>query len=213
MQVADLRPLAQTWRERLGRVEAPPWLGPFGREPLVFLAPLLAIQWIAVLALALQTHHNGWLYYQGGDETFYYTTAWLLSHWTLPGTPIGYAWSVVLAPIAFFAGPNVLSAVPAIIVLNAGILLPVSLFCIYGIGARIGGRAIGYLAALLWVVVPYLAIPLFDPRFHEKYVDLTLPQALGFSGLADFPSTVCLLLAAYLVVRVLDTREWPDAVL
>src|SRR5207237_1806945 len=49
--------------------------------------------------------------------------------------------------------------------------------------------------------------------FHEKYVDLTLPQALGFSGLADFPSTVCLLLAAYLVVRVLDTREWRDAAL
>src|SRR5438034_3480024 len=136
MQVADqLRPLARSWRERLSHVEAPAWLGPFGREPLVFLAPLLAVQWIAVLALALKTHHNGWLYYQGGDQTYYYTTAWLLSHWTLPGTPIGYAWSVLLTPIAFFAGPNVLDAVPAIVVLNAGILLPVSLLCVYGIAA------------------------------------------------------------------------------
>ena len=80
-------------------------------------------------------------------------------------------------------------------------------------GARIGGRAIGYLAAVLWVAVPFVAIPLFDHRFHEKYVDLTLPQTFGFSGLADFPSTVCLLLAAYLVVRALDSREWSDAVL
>src|SRR5438105_2516509 len=69
------------------------------------------------------------------------------------------------------------------------------------------------LAALLWIAIPFLAIPLFVQRYHEKYVDLTLPQALGFSGLADFPSTVCLLLAAYLVLRALDGRAWRDAVL
>src|SRR5437016_3373761 len=128
MQIAEqLAPLARSWRGRLSRIESPPWLGPFGREPLLVLAPLVAIQWVAVVALALSAHHNGWLFYQGGDQTFYYSTAWLLSHWTLPGTPIGYAWAVLLTPIAFFAGPNVLAAVPAIVVLNAGILLPVSL--------------------------------------------------------------------------------------
>src|SRR5207244_7188068 len=116
-------------------------------------------------------------------------------HWTLPTTPIGYGWPYLLSPIALVAGPNVLSAMPAIVVLNAVVLLPVALACMYGIGARIGGRAIGYLAAVLWVAIPFVAIPLFDHRYPEKYVDLPLPPTFGFSGLAAFPSTVCLLLA------------------
>ena len=36
------------------------------------------------------------LFYQGGDQTFYYTTSWVLSDWHLPTTPIGYAWSYLL---------------------------------------------------------------------------------------------------------------------
>src|SRR2546423_14152437 len=107
MQIVEqLRPLA---RERLRRVEAPPWLGPFGREPWIVLAPLLAVQWLAVLGLALSVHHNGWLFYQGGDQTYYYTTSWLLTHWTLPPTPIGYAWPYLLFPIALFRGAGFLA--------------------------------------------------------------------------------------------------------
>src|SRR2546422_6105125 len=124
MQPAErLRPLAYGWHERLRRLEAPAWLGPLGREPWIVLAPLLAVQWLALLALVLSVHHNGWLFYQGGDETFYYTTSRLLTHWTLPATPIGYGWPYLLSPIALVAGPNVLSALPAIVVLNTVVLL------------------------------------------------------------------------------------------
>src|SRR6266702_5440796 len=108
------------------------WLA---ERPRLVLGALLAVQWLAVLALALVVRHNSWLYYQGGDQTYYYTTAWLLSHWTLPVTPIGYGWSLLLAPIAAFAGPNVLDAMPAIVVLNAVLLLPVALLCMYGLAA------------------------------------------------------------------------------
>src|SRR5262249_48331985 len=133
MQIAErLRPLAYESRERLRRVEAPAWLGPIGREPWLVLAPLLLVPSLAVVALAFSVNHNGWLYYQGGDQTFYYTTSWLLAHWTLPPTVVGYGWSVLLTPVAAIAGPNVLSAMPAIVVLDAGILLPVSLLCMYG---------------------------------------------------------------------------------
>src|SRR5437016_6017903 len=116
MQIVEQLPLRA--RERLRRFEAPAWLGPLGREPWIVLAPLLVVQAVAVVALALSASHNGWLYYQGGDQTFYYTTSWLLSHWTLPPTPIGYGWPVMLTPIALVAGPNVLTAIPAIVVLN-----------------------------------------------------------------------------------------------
>jgi len=203
-------PLAESALRALravARWRPPPRLGPLAREPWAVLAPLLLLQWAALLAFALTVRHNGWLYYQGGDETFYYTTAWLLSGWTLPTTPIGFGWSYLLSPIGAIVGPNTLAALPPILILNTVVLMPVALLCMYGIGARIGGRALGYWSALLWIVVPYLAIPLWDHRYHEKYTEVTLSQTLGLSALADFPSMVCLLLAAYLTIRALDTDD------
>ena len=37
-----------------------------------------------LLALALTVRHNSWLYYQGGDQTYYCTDGWMMSQWTLP---------------------------------------------------------------------------------------------------------------------------------
>ena len=198
-------PLAEPLRALFARV--------LGAQPWRVLGPLLAIQWLALLGLALSVHHNGWLYYQGGDQTYYWTSAHLLSDWTLPVSLVGYAWSYLISPVALFAGPNLLSGLPAIVVFNTLVLLPVALLCVYGIAARIGGRVLGYWAATLWIAVPYLAIPLFDHRYHQKYVEITLPQQLGLTMLADFPSMVGLLATAYLVVRTLDTHDWRDALL
>ena len=191
----------------------PIWAWVVAHQPWSILAPLLAVQWLAALGLALSVHHNGWLFYQGGDQTFYWTDAHLLTKWTLPHAAVSYAWSYMLMPIALVAGANVLSGLPAVVLLNTLVLLPVALLCVYGIGTRIAGRVFGYWAALLWVVVPYAAIPMFDHRYHQKYVEITLPQQLGFGVLGDFPSMVFLLLTAFLVVRAVDTRDWRDAAL
>ncbi|HZO61715.1 MAG TPA: glycosyltransferase family 39 protein [Gaiellaceae bacterium] len=184
-----------------------------GRQPWSVLGPLLVLQWLCLLVFALSAEHNGWLYYQGGDQSYYWTGAHLLSQWTLPVTLVGYSWSYLLIPVAFFAGSNVLAGLPVVIVLNALILLPVALLCVYGIATRIAGRVFGYWAAALWIVIPYVTIPMFDHRYHEKYVDITLPQSLGLTVLGDFPSTVFLLVTAWLLVRALDTHDWADAVL
>ena len=191
----------------------PLWAWIVAHQPWSILAPLLAVQWLAALGLALSVHHNGWLFYQGGDQTFYWTDAHLLTKWTLPLAAVGYAWSYMLMPIALVAGANVLSGLPAVVLLNTLVLLPVALLCVYGIGTRIAGRVFGYWAALLWVVVPYAAIPMFDHRYHQKYVEITLPQQFGFGVLGDFPSMVFLLLSAFLVVRAVDTRDWRDTAL
>src|SRR5262245_30873052 len=197
----------------LGERARPLWSLIARHQPWSVLGPLLVVQWLALAVFAAAATHNGWLYYQGGDQSYYWTSAHLLSQWTLPVALVGYAWSYLLIPIAFFAGANVLSGLPVVIVLNALILLPVALLCVYGIGTRIAGRMFGYWAAALWIVIPYAAIPMFDPRYHEKYVDITLPQSLGLTVLADFPSTVLLLVTAWLLVRALDTHDWTDAVL
>lgn len=175
------------------------------------LAALIAIQWLGVAILALRVEHNGWLYFQGGDQTWHYTSAWLLSDGILPSAVVGYVWPALLSPVAAFAGPNVLVALPAIVVFQVVVLLPITVACVYGIGGLIGGRAVAIVAATAWVAVPYAAIPLFDPRYHERYVDQFLPQALGLTAMSDFPGMVALLVAAYFGLRTLLTPGNFDA--
>jgi hypothetical protein len=183
------------------------------RTTKAFLAALVGVQWVAVAVFAATVRHNGWLFYQGGDELWQYTTGWLVAHGHLPTTPIGYGWSVLLVPVAWIAGPNLVSALPAIVLLNVLVLAPVALFCIYGIATRIGGRAIGALAAVAWVAAPYAVIPLWQQGYHAKYVEQFLPQALGLTALADYPGMVAVIVAAYFCVRVVDSGQWLDALL
>jgi hypothetical protein len=183
------------------------------REPWLVLLPLVAIQWLALVVFVLSVPRNGWLFYQGGDQTFFYTDSWVVAHGHIPESKVGYAWSLLLAPLSLFAGPSFLAAVPAIVLLQALVLAPIALLAVYGIAARLGGRAIGYAAAVLWVAAPYASIPLFVDRYHEKFVEQFLPQALGLTGLGDYPSTVALLVSGYFLVRSLDTREPAEALL
>jgi hypothetical protein len=162
---------------------------------------------------ALVVRHNGWLFYQGGDQTFFYTASSVLAGGHIPESEIGYGWSYVTLPIAFLSGPNLIAALPALVLLQTVVLLPVALYCVYGIAALVGGRLVGYVAATAWVALPFLAIPLWDDRYHVKYVEAFLPQAFGLTALGDFPSMVCVLVAALFCVRALDSAEPLDGVL
>jgi hypothetical protein len=184
---------------------------PVLRQPWLVLVPLIVGQWTAVAVFARVVRHNGWLFYQGGDETFYYTSAWVIAHGHIPEAAVGYGWSYLISPIAALAGANYLAGLPALVLFQVVVLLPIALACVYGITARIGGRVLGYVAAALWVALPFLLIPLWDQRYHEKYVEQFLPQALGLTGLADFPSMVCLLVAGLFGLRALDTEAPLDA--
>jgi Dolichyl-phosphate-mannose-protein mannosyltransferase len=183
------------------------------REPWLVLVPLAVAQWAAVAVFALFVRHNGWLFFQGGDQTYYYTDSWVISRAHIPESEIGFAWSYLLSPLALIVGPNYLTALPVIVALQTVILLPLALYCVYAIAARIGDRLLGYAAAVLWVAAPFLMIPLFIDRYHGRYVENFLPQAFGLTGLGDFPSLVCLLLAALFCLRALDRRDPTDAVI
>ena len=116
-------------------------------EPWNVLAPLVVAQWVVLTAFALTVQRNGWLFYQGGDQTWFYTSAWELAHGRIPETLVGYLWPFVLAPLALLAGPNFLDGLPVIILAQVLVLAPLALFCTYWIAARIGGRLLGYFAA------------------------------------------------------------------
>ena len=173
-------------------------------RPRLALTLLLAAQWLLLLAFALTVRHNGWLYYQGGDQIWYATTAWELGHGDLPPTRIGYGWSLLLTPIMLVFGPGYVDAMPAVVALSALVLAPAALLAVYGIANRLAGRLFALWTGALWVAVPYLVIPLWRQDYHERFVEQFLPQALGLSALADYPSMVLLLCAAYFVVRALD---------
>jgi hypothetical protein len=175
------------------------------------LGSFVLVQWVALVVFALTVRHNGWLYYAGGDQLWHYSGAYLLAHGHLPPTFVGYGWSILLLPFAAVAGPNIVSALPAIVLLNTVVLGPVALVCVYGIASRIAGRLFGYWAALLWIALPYLGVLFVEPGYHQKYTELTLPQLLGLSTVPDYPSTVALLVAAYFCLRALDSRTWYSA--
>jgi len=176
------------------------------------LATLVATQIVATVTFALTVTHNGWLYYQGGDQLWYSTTGWSLGELRIPNALVGYGWSLALAPITWVTGPTFLQALPLIVVVNVLIMGPLALLCVYAIAERVGGRLLGLWSAVLWVVAPYVAIPLFVSRYHEKFVDQFLPQALGLTAMADYFSMVALLVGALFVLRSIDRRSWTDAV-
>lgn len=177
-------------------------------RPLYVVSTLLVVQWAALAGLALTVRHNRWVYYMGGDQLWHYSSGYLLAHGKIPPTLVGYGWATLLAPITWFAGPDLVNALPAIVLLNAIVLLPLSTLCMYGIGERLGGRVFGYWTALLWVLIPYLTIPYLLHGYHQKYTELTLPQILGLGAMSDFPSVVALLVGAYLCLRALDEGSW-----
>jgi hypothetical protein len=178
-------------------------------RPLHVLAALIAVEWLITLGVALTVRHNGWLYYQGGDELWHYVTAWTIGQGHLPHTSIGYAWSMVLLPFALIGGPNLVAPLPAIVLLNVLILMPIALLATYGIGQRIGGRLFGYWAAALWILVPLIGIKYTDAGYHQRYTELLLPQSLGLTAMSDFPSMVASIVAAYFALRaVQDDMPW-----
>jgi hypothetical protein len=193
-------------------VRAARWLGAV--RPVWVLVPLVLLQWAVTARLALEAKHNAWLWYHGGDGTYYWTTTWSLAHHHLPATVISYGLPVVLWPVALFAGANILAALPAIVLLQVLVLAPIGVVVMYALGGRIGGRLFGYLVVVAWIVSPVVAIWWFTGGGTEPpdLRNLVVPNTLGLSPIGDYASMILALVATWLVVRALDDRRWNDVV-
>lgn len=182
-------------------------------HPRAVLASLAVAQVAATVALGLSVEHNGWVWFQGGDQIENVTTGWLLGQLELPPTIVSYLWPLLLAPLTWFTGPTFVQLLPPLVLLQVLVLGPLALVCVYALASRIGGRLLGYWAALLWVVAPFAATPLFVERYEERFSEQFLPQALGLTAMPDFPSMVLLLATALLVVRAVSGEHLGDAAL
>ncbi|MGH3135642.1 MAG: hypothetical protein ACRDPV_04005 [Gaiellaceae bacterium] len=181
-------------------------------RPRAVLGTLVGAQIVGTAVLALSVTHNGWVFFQGGDQIWLATQGWLLGQLELAPTELGYLWSYLLMPIMWVTGPTFVQALPPLVLVQVLVLGPVALLCVYGIASNIGGRLLGYWASLLWVVAPFASIPLFVDRYQERWAEHFLPQALGLTAMADFPSTVLALAAVLYVVRSLSPGGITDAV-
>jgi hypothetical protein len=194
----DTLPRARSWLEQV--------------RPTTLLVPAIAIQWLTTLGLALTVRHNGWLYYQGGDQLWYYVSGWVLAHGQIPLGLVSHGWPSLLAPVAAVSGPQLVPALPAIVLFNVLVLGPVALLCIYGIAKQIGGKVFAYWATALWLGVPFIGIKFTDYLYHQRYTELTLPQGFGLTAMADFPSMVAVLVCVYFALRVLERPDWIEGV-
>jgi hypothetical protein len=196
---------------RRGGVVAGDWLD---RLPTWrVLAAFLVAQWALVVGIAAAVRHNGWIYYQGGDQLWYYTGGWLLAHGHLGQPLVGYLWTMLHVPIAAVAGPNIASGYPAVILFDVLILLPIAVLALFGLARLIGGTRFAYLTVLLWIAMPLIGIKFTDAGYHERFTEANLPQALGLTSMADFPTMVAALVAAYFCARtvLLDRPRLVDA--
>ena len=180
---------------------------------VVALASIIAVQIALTVVLFFSVDHNGWLTYQGGDQLWLVTTGWLIGQGVLPYALVGYGWPVLLAPLTWITGASSLDLLPVTTVLQVAVLGPIATLAVYDIGARIAGRAAGLWCATTWVLLPYLAIPLFEDRYQERWTDQVLVQMQGLTQMADYPSTVLVLVAAALVLRSLDAGAIREAAL
>jgi hypothetical protein len=193
--------------QRVWRAAVRAWNGIPLREPWRLLVPLLVIHWLALVAFTTRVNHNGWLFYQGGDQIWYWTNSWLMGHGWMTWPIVSPGWPLMLLPFSWIGGPGFLGGLPGAMLLQIAVLAPIALWCMYELGARIGGRVVGYAASVLWVLGPYLAVPLFVHRYHDRYVDQFLPIPLGLTAMADYAGMVFLLASALFATRAIENRD------
>jgi hypothetical protein len=153
-----------------------------------------------------------------------WTASWALGHLWVPATDASYGLPVVEWPLALVFGGSLPAALPALVVVQAAIGGAIVVLAMYGIASRIAGRVFGYVAALGWVVAPFLSLGFFYSGHREfqglvyddyrgLVRDLVVPNALGLTHGPAFASLVAIVVSAWLVVRAIDTGDWNDVLL
>ena len=158
-------------------------------------------------------HHNGWIFQNGDDGPWYWTTAWAQTSLHVPITAVGPGWPYILTPLAAIFGPDMANGLPAIIALNMLVLAPASVVGMYLVGERIAGRLFGVWTAVLWTLMPALAIGLYTTSSRHVILDSFLPTASGLNALSDYPSMVLAIFCAYFVLRSLESNALRDGLL
>jgi hypothetical protein len=110
------------------------------------------------------------------------------------------------------SGPSagVVSALPAIVVAQTLVLLPLALWLVYAVADRLAGRVFAAWAAAVWVVMPYAGFAYSNRGFRHAYADQVLTHLLGLTADPAFPAMLAFLAAGFLSLRAMQTRAALD---
>jgi hypothetical protein len=171
------------------------------------------VAWGIALWLALDTPHNGWVWYSGGDATEYWNGEWALAHGLVPQAIISYGLPVLYAWVPLVAGPSLLDGLPLIAVAQVTVVVPLAVAGVWAVGNRLFGRRYAAVAAALWTFGPLLMIWGFTPGYRSEFEQLFLaPHWAGLTNMADQASLVAVLWAAWAALRAADSGQADDGV-
>ena len=178
------------------------------------LIPLSLLQIGIGIAFALSVQHNGWLWYSGGDATEYWAEQWSVAHGLLPHTFLSFALPIAYAWVPLLWGPTLLTGIPAIVVLQVVVGIPLTLVGIWAVADRVAGRVFAWWTTAVWVVGPLLFVWGLRPDYRGQFEAYFLvPHWFGFTNMADFWSVIAVLWSAWAVFRALDTGRLEHAAL
>jgi hypothetical protein len=201
---------------RLGRI-VPPLVRLLRRleavRPAYVVAGFVVLEWAVTLAVAAAVGHDGWVFSRGTGQASQYTTSLHLRHREIVPTHGGYGWPTLLLPFALVGGSHLLHVLPAIVLTNVLVLMPVAMAATYGIAERLAGRLFGYWTLALWLVVPLVGIKYTDTGFKQRYTELSLPVGLGLTAGAGLAAAAMLAVAGYFCLRALQGTSPADGLL
>jgi hypothetical protein len=180
--------------------------GEAASRPRILLPALCLIAWGFALWLALDTPHNGWVWYSGGDATEYWNGQWAVAHGLVPQAIISYGLPVLYGWVPLVAGPSLLDGLPVIAVLQVTILVPLGVLGVWAVGDRLFGRRYAAASAALWTFGPLLMMWGFTYRYRAEFEQLFLaPHWAGLTNMADQASLVAVLWAVWAALRAVET--------
>jgi len=185
-----------------------PSLIAFGRRSWA-AAVLVVAQWGVAAWVASTARHAGDVYGDPAEAAPLHAASRALLHGHLPADGGGFLWPVLTAPFAA-AGASPSAGLRALVLVQVLVLLPIALLSIVAAVTRLSGRRLGLFAGVVWIVLPLLLYRYADPRFRPAVRDDLLPKALGLAESTAFPAMVALAVAAYLLVRALDSGRTRD---
>ena len=104
---------------------------------------------------------------------------------------------------------GVVSALPAIVVAQTLVLLPLALWLVYAVADRLAGRIFAAWATAVWVLLPYAGYPFANRSFRHEYADGFLTHVVGLTADPAFPAMVAFLASGYFALRALATGRAP----
>jgi len=103
------------------------------------------------------------------------------------------------------------SLLPAIVLAQTLVLLPLALVLVHRLAERLAGRVFAAWTALLWVVLPFAGVAFANRSFRSAgYVDGFLTHAVGLTADSGFAAMLVFLAASVLALRVIERGSWPE---